>query len=82
MLLWNALLPGIFHNIGTITYWQAFGIFILSRILFGGFRSGHAHHFPHHGSVSRLKERWNKMSDEEREKIKEEWKKCCPTDKQ
>jgi MFS family permease len=34
MLLWNWLMPAIF-NIGVITYWQAFGIVILAKLLFG-----------------------------------------------
>lgn len=35
--LWNWLMPGIF-GLKTITYWQAVGLFILFRILFGCFR--------------------------------------------
>lgn len=35
MLLWNWLLPPLLHA-GTINYWQAFGIVILAKILFGG----------------------------------------------
>ena len=35
MALWNALLPQIL-GVTTITFWQALGLLILSRILFGG----------------------------------------------
>jgi hypothetical protein len=35
MWLWNWLLPGLF-GIAVIGYWQAFGLVILARILFGG----------------------------------------------
>ncbi len=35
MILWNWLMPGIFH-LGTLTYWQAFGIVILAKLVFGG----------------------------------------------
>jgi hypothetical protein len=35
MLLWNWLMPALF-GIKAITYWQAFGIVILAKILFGG----------------------------------------------
>jgi len=35
MLLWNWLMPAIFH-LGVITYWQAFGIVVLGKLLFGG----------------------------------------------
>ena len=33
MLLWNWLMPSIF-GLGSIGYFQAFGLFIISRILF------------------------------------------------
>ena len=36
MWLWNAILPNVIH-VNTLTYWQAMGILILSKILFGGF---------------------------------------------
>lgn len=37
MLLWNWLMPIIF-GLGTITFWQAFGLMILSSMLFDGVR--------------------------------------------
>jgi hypothetical protein len=37
--LWNWLMPGLF-GLGVITFWQAFGIVLLAKILFGG--HGHA----------------------------------------
>jgi hypothetical protein len=44
MLLWNWLMPVIFH-LGEITFWQAFGIIILAKLIFGtmglGGRHGH-----------------------------------------
>jgi hypothetical protein len=39
MWLWNALLPDIF-GLTQISYWQAVGILILAKLLFGGFGSG------------------------------------------
>ena len=36
MVLWNHLLPEIL-GVKAITFWQASGILILSKILFGGF---------------------------------------------
>ncbi|MEL4106345.1 hypothetical protein AAFA46_05815 [Oscillospiraceae bacterium WX1] len=33
-LLWNWLMPELF-GLGTISYWQAIGIFILAKLLFG-----------------------------------------------
>lgn len=35
-LLWNALLPELF-GVPAVTFWQALGLLILCRILFGGF---------------------------------------------
>ncbi|MCK0161027.1 hypothetical protein [Allomuricauda sp. F6463D] len=34
MRLWNWLMPDLF-GVSTITYWQALGIFILAKLLFG-----------------------------------------------
>jgi hypothetical protein len=34
--LWNMLMPAVF-GLGEITFWQAFGIVILAKLLFGGF---------------------------------------------
>jgi len=44
MLLWNWLMPTIFH-LGEITYWEGFGLVILGKLIFGGlgFRGGHPH---------------------------------------
>jgi hypothetical protein len=38
-LLWNALLPPLF-GWPSISFWQALGLLVLCRILFGGFGSG------------------------------------------
>lgn len=50
MLLWNWLMPVLFH-LGTINFWQAFGIALLSRLLFGSFGGHHGgkrYHHKHH----------------------------------
>lgn len=39
MSLWNWLMPELF-GLTTINYWQAVGLFILAKILFGGLGSG------------------------------------------
>jgi len=39
MLLWNWLMPEIF-GLRTLSYWQAWGLLILSSILFKGMRFG------------------------------------------
>lgn len=38
MLLWNWCMPAVFE-LSTITFWQAFGITFLSKILFRGFNT-------------------------------------------
>lgn len=43
MQLWNWLMPDIF-GLGVITFWQAVGITILARLVFGGFKHGGGHH--------------------------------------
>jgi hypothetical protein len=50
MLLWNWLMPAVF-GLGVITYWQAFGIVILAKLIFGavGGRGRYDHRRPHDG---------------------------------
>ena len=36
--LWNWLMPAMF-GLQTVTFWQALGLLVLSKILFGGFTS-------------------------------------------
>ncbi|AXC11329.1 hypothetical protein ACPOL_1993 [Acidisarcina polymorpha] len=63
--LWNWLMPRLF-DWHTITFWQAVGLLVLCKILFGGFRGG-----PGRGMHwrRRMEERWEQMSPEEREKF-------------
>jgi len=66
--LWNGLMPHLF-GLRTITFWQALGLFLLSKILFGGFHKGHG------GGRGRrwkedMRQRWEGMSAEEREKFR------------
>jgi len=75
MLLWNGILPAIL-GIGTITFWQAIGILVLSKILFGGFGGGHGHP-RYHGGGHMWREKWMHLSPEEREKMKAEWRSRC-----
>jgi hypothetical protein len=66
MSLWNWLMPALF-GIRPITFWQAWGVLILSRILLGSF-SGRSH--DRHWRA-RLIDRWERMSPEERAKFRE-----------
>jgi hypothetical protein len=65
--LWNWLMPSIF-GLRWITFWQALGLVVLGKILFGGFHK--------HGSGGRrewkrrMDARWAQMSVEDREKFR------------
>ncbi len=72
MFLWNAILPSVL-NVSTITFWQALGILVLAKILFGGFRGGWRGR--HRGMHWR--NRWMNMTDEERAKFREQWRNRC-----
>lgn len=72
MLLWNALIPNIFH-LGVITFWQAAGLLILSKLLFGfgpGARGGAP--WRRHRM-----EKWNAMNPEERQRFREHMRERC-----
>lgn len=74
MLLWNYVLAQVL-NISTITFGQALGILLLSKILFGGWRCGWGggrHHWK-----NRMQQKWANMTPEEREKFKDQWQKRC-----
>ncbi len=73
MHLWNWLTPGLF-GWKLIGFWQAVGLVVLSRILFGGFRGrpGGGRHWR-----NRMAERWEKMTPEEREKFRDGMRGRC-----
>ncbi|HMJ46080.1 MAG TPA: hypothetical protein VK498_02035 [Ferruginibacter sp.] len=75
MALWNAILPGV-TGIKPISYIQALGILVLSKILFGGFGGGWRRGRGHY-QWSKMEARWQDMTPEEREKFKAEWKDRC-----
>ena len=67
MRLWNWLMPPIF-GLTTITFAQSLGLFVLSKILLGGFHR-------HSGGGGRnwrrhMEARWEQMSPEERERFR------------
>ena len=67
MRLWNWLLPSLF-GWKAITFWQAIGLLALCRILFGGMshRGGN-----HSGFRRKMRDRWERMTPEEREKFRQ-----------
>ena len=84
MLLWNMLLPVILH-LPVITFWQAAGLLVLSRLLFGGFGHHGRGHYQQWGN--HFREKWETMTAEEREEFlkrrhehRSPWG-CCSSDK-
>jgi len=67
MELWNALMPQIF-GLRALTFWQALGLLLLAKLLFGGFHrhSGGPARWRH-----RMKERWEQMTPEERDRFRQ-----------
>lgn len=67
MSLWNWLAPAVF-GARTITFWQALGILVLSKILFSGLgrRPGLGGHWR-----GRMRDRWAQMTPEERERFRQ-----------
>jgi hypothetical protein len=64
LLLWNRLAPSIFH-LREITFFEAIGLLILCRVLFGGFRGW--------GSAmrkARWVRGWKELTPEERERFR------------
>jgi hypothetical protein len=80
MGLWNWLMPVLF-GWKLIGYWQAIGLIILSKILFGGFRGSRGR-----GGYRRprVMERWKQMTPEERGKFRQRlrvcWDRVAPPD--
>src|SRR5579864_876955 len=72
MALWNNILAAIF-TIPLINFWQALGLFLLSRILFGGFpgRPGWAGRRHNRREMAEMRNKWFNMSPEERQHFKE-----------
>ena len=63
-LLWNALLPAIFA-LPAISYWQALGLFLLSRVLFGRFGG-----WGRRMARSRMPRGWHDLTPDERERFR------------
>jgi hypothetical protein len=62
MLLWNALMPRLF-GLPEIGYWEAWGIVILSHILFGGL--GHGNRVAERRRRRHLRERIHQLECED-----------------
>ena len=81
LLLWNWLLPQLF-GWPAITFWQALGLLVLCRILFGAF-GGPGWMGSSMGSemrrrmADRMAARWEAMTPEERERFRQGMRGRC-----
>jgi hypothetical protein len=75
MLLWNALVPSLFHG-PEITYVQALGMLLLARVLVGGW-GRHPGAWRHDRWRSRMREHYAHLTPEEREKMRSDWRRYC-----
>jgi hypothetical protein len=77
--LWNWLIPELFHG-PVINFWQALGLCLLGKILFGWHGGGH------HGAPwghkrdwrRRMQEKMAHMTPEQREMMRERLRQCAP----
>jgi hypothetical protein len=74
MSLWNWLIPTLFRG-PQLEYWQADGLLLLSRTLFGGFRGRGGWHG--HWRERMWRERWANLTPEERERLRERLEGRC-----
>jgi len=72
MSLWNWLIPALFAG-PTLHFWQAIGLLVLTRILVGRIGRGAGHW----GWRGRMRQDWQRMTPEEREKLRETWLRRC-----
>jgi len=78
MLLWNNVVVDVIPQVKELTYWKALGLFALCKILFGfGGRGGGWRRGEHGGGGRHWGQKWRNMSDEEKSKMKEDWKNRC-----
>jgi hypothetical protein len=77
MSLWNGILTDVL-GVKAVTFWQALGILILSKILFSGFGGLHRkrEHFRNRFR-QKMMDKWEKMTPEEKQRFKDEWKNRC-----
>lgn len=78
-LLWNWIIAPTF-SIVSLGYWQAMGLLVFCRLLFGRFSFGR--HTPHRAHYKyprneQYRQKIMNMTDEERQQFKSEWKKRC-----
>jgi hypothetical protein len=74
MSLWNWLVPPLFSG-PMLSYWEALGLLVLARLLFGGLRPHGRGGWGHSWHHSRA--RWEQMTPEERERFRSRFRGGC-----
>lgn len=77
MYLWNAVLPNALTIAKPITFWQATGLLVLCKLLFGGFKGGPNKYKNGYNKRMEWREKMSTMSEAEREQFRAEWRKRC-----
>lgn len=81
MTLWNSILTEVVSGVKPISYWQAAGLLLLSKILFGGFggrgRRGGWKKRSRDKFKSKWQSKWMNMDPDKREEMKSRWKAYC-----
>lgn len=72
MFLWNAIIPEV-TGWKPLTYWQAIGLLILFKILFGGISRGSGRHQRRRSRWKEMRNKWKGMNPEERKEMKDKW---------
>ncbi|RYY27768.1 MAG: hypothetical protein EOO04_09145 [Chitinophagaceae bacterium] len=75
MSLWNMILPAAITGVNPINFWQALGLLILSKILFGGFQGGWKQ--KRQQWKDKMNAKLQNMSPEEREIFKQDLRNRC-----
>jgi hypothetical protein len=70
MFLWNNALAPVLH-VSEVTFWQALGILVLSKILFSSFSGGRSRRYP--TWKDRISQKWDTMTPDEKERWKDHW---------
>ncbi len=77
MYLWNWLIPTLFHG-PVITFWQTIGLFVLSKILFGGFHGKSRYRgWGNNATKDRWKQKMEELMANMTEEEIEKWKTSC-----
>jgi hypothetical protein len=75
MGLWNWIMPGLL-GFGLLTFWQALGLLLLTRLLLGAWGRrrgwGGGHRWKH-----RMKAKWERMSPDEQRAFQERMSTYC-----